>query len=180
MHFITIRDCEIQMLNGDYCVAIFKFSIQKGWNTMSILEDLQKEISSYAKDHVTLNIVKFDDPNATLNKGEVASFSVRIINKGPLDIKKCNLRIESTDFGSVSINGTDFKNQAIDNVEDPIEAGGAFLSGPYFFKAEKVADKKKKLFCAHLGLHNLSLNSILVDLQGKVKDCHFDTIDAKP
>jgi len=63
---------------------------------MTILQDLAKEITGYAKENISLEIINFQPTTSYGTKwdvGDMGTFQVRINNKGNLHVKNVKLHL---------------------------------------------------------------------------------------
>ena len=53
---------------------------------MSVLTDLVREIETYPRDHLKLEIVEVEYSGSSINEEEAVTFRIQATNTGPLDM----------------------------------------------------------------------------------------------
>ena len=127
---------------------------------------MTKAIEDYPVTDVDLEIIDVVAPNGAVNAREVASFRVRVTNRGPLELTDVTLHIYGQNGATVANNGaaapfvSDFVTQVIPSIA---AHGGEELNwaGDLKFKAPDAAQPSKTLVKATLEDWNCNLLHIL-------------------
>ena len=61
---------------------------------MSVLTDLVREIETYPRDHLKLEIVEVEYSGSSINEEEAVTFRIQATNTGPLDMNQLSLLLE--------------------------------------------------------------------------------------
>jgi hypothetical protein len=111
---------------------------------MPFLTDLQNAIEDYPKDRCTVEIVNYSvlsGPTQLLNVQDRFQFSVKVTNRGPLNMKKVVVRAIGTEFADVGPDGATTFGDHYDSHEYSLAANDgeihSFTAGPFSGRANK-------------------------------------------
>lgn len=132
---------------------------------MSAIEDLAKSLHDYPESKVRLLVVDFHEPGSVINKGEICSFQIRVVNNGYLDMTNVQLHVNSantyTQLSQTDILGNpiNFQN-SLTTASMNIPARSSGNTRTLYLMALK-STSKRQLFEAHLAEWNAGLSSLL-------------------
>jgi hypothetical protein len=143
--------------------------------SVSIIDDFNTAVAQYPVDNVDLEFVEVDFDGDALNKSEVATFRVKVTNRGLLNLTGVKLEIKGQNGAKIgqdlnptptAVLGTVFHDDITTDALDPIPAnGGSVTTGgnPLKMKAPNTPLDPKTLMRATLKEWDVNLDSLLVD-----------------
>lgn len=133
-----------------------------------IFEDLRSAIDKYATENCKTEILfALPADHDRVNLGEVFPFTVKVTNKGQLDMKNVKVRAMGTADADVSLSSPAavFGPSAVSQAFD-LEAHQSHTTGNFRLKAKAVTNGAKDIVTARIDVWDATLDHILRDHSG--------------